>query len=97
MNSIRSIAIVATDPPARRDATIPAAMSIWLSTQPPKIWPLALMSLGPGTTRRTGFLWSIVILVFLDMVRRIRVLPHPVAEEHQGHQRDAKQHAEAYA
>ena len=29
-------------------ATMPAAMSIWLSTQPPKIWPLALMSLGPG-------------------------------------------------
>ncbi len=67
MNSILSIAIVATDPPARRDAMMPAAMSIWDSTQPPKIWPLALMSLGPGTTRSTGFLWSRVILVFLSM------------------------------
>ena len=27
---------------------MPAAMSIWLNTQPPKIWPLALMSVGPG-------------------------------------------------
>jgi len=56
MNSIASMATVATEPLARREATMPAAMSIWLSTQPPKIWPLALMSLGPGTTRSTGFL-----------------------------------------
>src|SRR5438067_2048716 len=54
MNSIASIATVATGPFARREATMPAAMSIWLSTHPPKIWPLALMSLGPGTTRRIG-------------------------------------------
>src|SRR5512139_803894 len=36
------------------------------------MWPLALMSLGPGTTRSTGFLWSRVILVFpsIDMEQR---------------------------
>ena len=54
MNCIASIATVATGPCARRLATMPAAMSIWLSTQPPKIWPLALMSPGRGTTRRVG-------------------------------------------
>src|SRR5688572_12644910 len=65
MNSIRSMAIVATGPSARRDATMPAAMSIWLSTQPPKICPLALMSLGPGTTRRIALWCGSVIGNFL--------------------------------
>ena len=54
MNSILSIATVATGPFDSRLATMPAAMSIWLRTQPPKIWPLALMSPGRGTTRRIG-------------------------------------------
>src|SRR6185436_5500751 len=54
MNSIRSIAIVATGPPERCRAIMPAALSIWLKTQPPKIWPLALMSPGPGIRRRIG-------------------------------------------
>src|ERR1700741_377167 len=97
MNSIRSIAIVATDPPARREATMPAAISIWLSTQPPKIWPLALISLGPGTTRSTGFLWSIVMFFLLRVIGGVGVLPHPAAQEHQAHQRDAEQHGQAHA
>ena len=54
MNSIASIATVATGPLDLREATMPAAMSIWLKTQPPKIWPLALMSVGPGITRKIG-------------------------------------------
>src|SRR5512138_24725 len=95
MNSIRSIAIVATDPPARRDATMPAAISICDKTQPPKMWPLALMSLGPGTTRSTGFLWSIVMLFLLAMIGGVLVLPHPTAQEHQAHQCNAEHDAEA--
>ena len=54
MNSIASIATVATGPSDSRAATMPAAMSIWLSTQPPKMWPLELMSPGLGTTLRIG-------------------------------------------
>src|SRR6476661_4105036 len=54
MNSIRSMAIVATGPLERSRAIMPPALSIWLRTQPPKMWPLALMSAGPGIRRRIG-------------------------------------------
>src|SRR5829696_5282927 len=54
MNSIRSIAIVATGPPERSRAMMPPALSIWLKTQPPKMWPFALMSPGLGISRRMG-------------------------------------------
>ncbi len=92
MNSIRSIAIVATGPLARREATMPAAMSIWLSTQPPKIWPLALMSLGPGTTRRIGVaMVDRSLLVSFVGDRRHRHRGRSVAEEDQAHQRGAEQ------
>jgi hypothetical protein len=51
-----------------------AAMSIWLSTQPPKMWPLALMSVGPGITRRIGTLSRLITdrypLVAAGPVRR---------------------------
>src|SRR3990170_8827950 len=97
MNSIFSMATVATEPLARREAMMPAAISIWLSTQPPKIWPLALMSLGPGTTRSTGFLWSRVMMVLMLMIGGVRVMPASVAEEYQGHQRGAEQDAEPHA
>ena len=45
---------------------MPAAMSIWLNTQPPKMWPLALMSVGPGTTRRIGssVVWRVMLILF---------------------------------
>src|SRR4051794_36126592 len=57
MNAILSIATVATAPRASREATMPPAISIWLSTQPPKIWPLVLMSRAAGATRSTGSRW----------------------------------------
>src|SRR6187200_1515080 len=37
------------------------------------------------------------MLVLWAMVRGVRILPHPAAEEHQGHERDAEHHAEANA
>ena len=44
---------------------MPAAMSIWERTQPPKMWPLALMSPGRGTTRRIGS--ALVPLVVISL------------------------------
>src|SRR5436309_11167525 len=82
-NFIASIATVATGPRARREATMPAAMSIWLSTQPPKIWPLALMSPGPGTTRRIGSrAGSAIAMTSAGFV----VIARAVADEQQPHQ-----------
>src|SRR5690606_9662720 len=49
-----STATVTTRPWARRAATTPPAISIWLSTQPPKISPLPFMSAGIGAERITG-------------------------------------------
>ena len=69
MNSIASIATVATDPCASRDATMPAAISICERTQPPKIWPLALMSPGPGTTRRIGSPLASLVVMTLAAIR----------------------------
>src|SRR5688500_4846866 len=93
MNSIASIATVATGPCARREATMPAAISIWLSTQPPKMWPLALMSPGRGTTRRIGSALSSVIVApargcgFVMAAR--------IAEINEAHQGRAEQHGKA--
>src|SRR4051794_4909524 len=98
-NFIASIAIVATGPLDRREATMPAAMSIWLSTHPPKIWPLALMSPGPGMTRSTGtrsqslIAKPSLIVAFVVNVRRRRVVVAArIAEEQEGHQCRAEQH-----
>ena len=95
MNSIASIATVATGPCAAREATMPAAMSIWLSTQPPKIWPLALMSPGRGTTRSTGSFLSSVILA--PRAGRRVVVAAGLLRIDQAHQAGADQHREADA
>src|SRR5438270_12472909 len=94
MNSIASIATVATEPCASREATMPAAISIWLSTQPPKIWPLALMSPGPGTTRRIGSP-LVALVVIQPSPRGVLVETGPVADEEQAHQPGADQDGEA--
>src|SRR3954467_13601853 len=100
-NFIASIAIVATGPFERREATMPAAMSIWLKIQPPKIWPLALMSPGPGMTLRIGTRSqslipksSFIVTFFADVGRRGIVVAARVAQEHEGHQRAAEQHGQ---
>src|SRR3546814_11299443 len=51
---IGSRATVATVPNASLAATMPPAISIWLKTQPPKMWPFVLMSPGRGTVRNMG-------------------------------------------
>src|SRR3546814_3743430 len=103
MNSIVSIATVATAPHAIRPATMPPAMSIWLSTQPPKIWPLALMSAGRGTTRRIGSrgqsaeTLSVMVhirVVFEGILDRL-VMPAAARPEDEPHQRRAQHHREA--
>src|SRR5688572_2542457 len=91
MNCMASIATVATGPSASRAAMMPAAMSIWLSTQPPKMWPLELMSPGRGTTRRIGSSLSAVIPA---SSRRIVVMAGAVAEEDQAHQPGPDQHGQ---
>src|SRR3712207_4093929 len=109
MNSIASIATVATGPCARRDATMPAAMSIWESTQPPKMWPLALMSPGRGTTRRIGSRLAFVV-VMASRGGGLVAGPHrsstsmgtlvmagAVAEEDQAHAAGAEQHGGRHA
>src|SRR3990167_8971344 len=48
------IATVATRPFATRAASEPPAMSIWLSTQPPKMSPFPFMSAGCGTVLTMG-------------------------------------------
>src|SRR3954469_8512863 len=91
---IASIATVATGPSASRLAMIPAAMSIWLSTQPPKMWPLALMSDGPGTTLRVGSPLASVIVVPV-VAAGLVVVAGPVGEKDQAHQAGAYEHGEA--
>src|SRR5438093_751429 len=65
MNFIASIATVATGPLARREATMPAAISIWLSSQPPKLWPLTARSgtINPArrVTERTAMTLAAVL------------------------------------
>src|ERR1051325_4197204 len=95
MNSIASIATVATGPCASREATIPAAMSIWLSTQPPKMWPLALMSEGPGTTLRIGSPRPSLIVFIPVAATGLVVMARAVAEKEEAHQPGADQHGEA--
>ena len=75
---------------------MPAAMSIWLSTQPPKMWPLALMSAGPGMTRRIGTRSRSVIPSppHRECVAAASSCPLDRAHEHQRHQRRAEQHGE---
>src|SRR5688500_12003206 len=95
MNSIASIATVATRPSASRAATMPAAMSIWERTQPPKIWPLALMSPGRGTTRNIASpLWLIVMVALRP---GSLVVPAIAAEIDEAHEAGAEQHGEADA
>ena len=48
------MATVATLPLATRAARVPPAMSIWDSTQPPKMSPFPFMSAGWGTVRMIG-------------------------------------------
>src|SRR6476661_185117 len=91
MNFIVSIATVAVGPWAARPATMPAAMSIWLSTQPPKIWPLELMSPGRGATRKIGSRESVVIVIFRKVLDSF-VMAGAGTEEHQPHQRSRQQH-----
>src|SRR3954470_8238757 len=97
MNSIRSMATVATGPMARCEATIPPAMSIWLSTQPPKMWPLALMSPGPGTTRRIGSALGASVSLFVIHPSAIGflVMARAAADEQEPHQPGSDQHGEA--
>src|SRR5688500_15233582 len=94
MNSIASIATVATGPAASRLATMPAAMSIWLSTQPPKIWPLALMSPGRGATRSTGSCRALSVVMPVS-TRRFLVMAAAVAEEDEAHKAGADQDGQA--
>ena len=47
-------ATVATRPRARRIAGTAPARSIWASSQPPKMSPLALASAGMATVRKAG-------------------------------------------
>src|SRR5580765_4755638 len=96
MNAIASIATVATDPCASRDATMPAAMSICERTQPTKIWPLALMSPGPGTTRRIGSRLVSLVVIPVSAIGFV-VMAGTVADEEQPHQPGAAQHGEADA
>src|SRR3990167_8790495 len=76
---------------------MPPAMSIWLSTQPPKMWPLALMSAGRGTTRRIGSRGqsglSVMVhirIVFEGVFDRF-VVAAAARQEYKPHQRRAKQ------
>src|SRR5471032_2190060 len=55
------MATVATRPLATRAARVPPAMSIWDSTQPPKISPLPFMSAGCGIVRTMGSRWPAVV------------------------------------
>src|SRR4051794_30953296 len=96
MNSIASIATVATDPCASREAMMPAAISICDSTQPPKIWPLALMSPGPGTTRRIGSRPASLLVIPASAIGVV-VMPGAIADEQQPHQPGADQHGESDA
>src|SRR5215218_4289417 len=48
------MATVATLPLATRAARVPPAISIWDSTQPPKMSPFPFMSAGWGTVRTIG-------------------------------------------
>src|SRR5918994_76934 len=94
MNSIRSIATVATGPCDRREAAMPPAMSIWLSTQPPKMWPLALMSPGRGATRRTGSRLASPVVIPVSTGGLV-VVAAAIAEENQPHQARADEDGEA--
>src|ERR1044072_7635005 len=96
MNALASIATVATGPCASREATMPAAMSIWESTQPPKIWPLALMSPGPGTILRIGSprASAVVVIAPVSAIGLV-VGARPAAEENQAHQPGPDQHRQA--
>src|SRR4028119_1876438 len=103
------MATVATDPSASREATMPAAMSIWLSTHPPKIWPLALMSPGRGTTRRiasrmsgvvpsfAASAWAVASVVIPFSQSGVFVVAGTARQEHQAHQPGAHQHGETDA
>src|SRR6185436_13962346 len=94
MNSIASIATVATGPCASRLAMMPAAMSIWLSTQPPKIWPLALMSDGPGTTLSIGSpRFSLIVVVPVSAIRFV-VMAGAIAEKDEPHQARSDEHGQ---
>src|SRR3989344_9506165 len=108
-NCIVSIATVAQGPCTSRPATMPPAISICASTQPPKIWPFELMSAGGGTTRRTGSRPAVSDPVGSDMKktpsRRVgieRVVYRFVkagaaGQEDQPHQRRREQHGKADA
>src|SRR5262249_35923182 len=93
MNSIESIATVATAPSASRLATMPEAMSIWLSPQPPKMWPLALMSPGRGATLRIGSRRGLSV-VTLSSFCGVLVMTGAIRQEDEPHQPGADQHAE---
>src|SRR5690606_33205069 len=105
INSIVSIATVATAPCASRPATMPPAMSIWLSTQPPKICPLALMSAGRGTTRNigsrgqsaaAGLSVMVHIRVVFERVLNRLVMAAAARQEDKAHQRGAQQDRQAH-
>ena len=77
MNFIASMAMVATRPSARVPPTIPPAMSIWLSTQPPKISPLTFTSAGIAKVRNSGLAWGEGAIlrnyIAFDCVRKIQL------------------------
>src|SRR3546814_18994090 len=95
MNCIASMATVATGPNASLAATMPPAISIWLKTQPPKMWPFVLMSPGRGTVRNMGsrpadplVFGSIVIIHFpFQRIVNLLVMASATGKKNQDHKR----------
>ena len=83
MNFMASIAIVATAPRASLAAMIPPAISIWLKTQPPKIWPLVLISRGWGIVRSTGSPLVVISGFFLQKIFDLLVMACAAGQEGQ--------------
>src|SRR3546814_7020699 len=103
MNCIASMATVATGPNASLAATMPPAISIWLKTQPPKMWPFVLMSPGRGTVRNMGsrpadplVFGSIVIIHFpFQRIVNLLVMASATGKKNQAHKRCRQHHGQA--
>src|SRR3546814_15231768 len=83
---------------------MPPATSIWLKTQPPKMWPFVLMSPGRGTVRNMGsrpadplVFGSIVIIHFpFQRIVNLLVMASATGKKNQAHKRCRQHHGQAY-
>src|SRR3546814_15523316 len=83
---------------------MPPAISIWLKTQPPKMWPFVLMSPGRGTVRTMGsrpadplVFGSIVIIHFtFQRIVNLLVMASATGKTTQAHKRCRQHPGQAY-